>query len=210
MGSSKHSRTKIVYPLIAFSIFLSIWLTSVAFFEVCAGADTCGPDNHTPASGRLQALEAYTLEFSTYLGGSGYEHARDIFVDSQGYVYLTGGTASTNFPHNPGAYDRTFAQGGKQIGSAGYMDVFITKYDPNGNLVWSTYLGGPNYDRAYGIGVWTARATSTWPGELALASHHPGSISDRLPGHRCGYLWDAEYVRSQVEAGWPGLVWPAT
>jgi hypothetical protein len=33
------------------------------------------------------------------------------------------------------------------------MDAFVTKLDAHGRLLWSTYLGGPNYDRAYAVEV---------------------------------------------------------
>ena len=33
------------------------------------------------------------------------------------------------------------------------MDVFVAKFSPSGKLIWSTFLGGPNYDRAYAIEV---------------------------------------------------------
>jgi len=95
----------------------------------------------------------YHLSFSTYIGGSNWEHARDVFADAQGNVYITGGTASPDFPTTPGAYDRTYNTGGSQIGSAGNCDAFVCKFDSNGSLIWSTYLGGPNYDRGYGIEV---------------------------------------------------------
>ena len=102
------------------------------------------------------SVEAQTgagLVFSTYLGGSGFDSARDVAVDFQGNIYVTGGTASPDFPTTPGAYDRTFARGGTSLGSGGPMDVFVAKFSPTGRLVWSTYLGGPNYDRAYAIEV---------------------------------------------------------
>jgi N-acetylneuraminic acid mutarotase len=38
------------------------------------------------------------LEFSTYLGGSGGEAASSLAFDSQGTIYLAGGTSSTDFP----------------------------------------------------------------------------------------------------------------
>jgi hypothetical protein len=93
------------------------------------------------------------LEFATYLGGSGGENFRDVVVDANSNIYVTGGTSSSDFPTTPGAYDRTFATGGSDLGSAGPMDVFVSKFSPSGQLVWSTYLGGPNYDRAYAIEV---------------------------------------------------------
>ncbi len=82
--------------------------------------------------------------FSTYFGGSKPDSIRDVAFDADGNVFVTGGTASSDFPTTPGAYDRTFN---------GWHDVFVAKFDPHGDLIWSTFLGGPNYDRAYGIEV---------------------------------------------------------
>lgn len=107
------------------------------------------------AGGMLHAQTEYSCRpaFSTYLGGSRVENLRDITTDSQGNVYVTGGTASPDFPTTEGAYDRTFATGGSSLGSGGPMDIFVTKYSPTGVMLWSTYVGGPNYDRAYAIEV---------------------------------------------------------
>jgi uncharacterized repeat protein (TIGR01451 family) len=99
------------------------------------------------------SVKPYDLGFSTYFGGSSWEHARDVYVDGQGNVYMTGGTASPDFPATPGAYDTTFGVGGTHVGSQGYCDAFVAKFDPSGDLIWATFLGGPNYDRAYGIEV---------------------------------------------------------
>ncbi len=93
----------------------------------------------------------YLLDFSTYFGGSNWEHTRDVFADAQGNVYIVGGTASTDFPTTAGAYDTTFNSGGTQ--SPQMCDAYVVKFAPNGTLLWSTYLGGPNYDRAYGVEV---------------------------------------------------------
>ena len=85
------------------------------------------------------------LVYSTYLGGSNYDVAQGIAVDRAGNAYITGSTDSTNFPtQNPlqAAY------------SGGNNDAFITKLNPDGDaLVYSTYLGGSNYDLAAGIDV---------------------------------------------------------
>ena len=43
---------------------------------------------------RMFAADAYDLTFSTYFGGSDWEHARDVAVDKSGNIYVVGGTAS--------------------------------------------------------------------------------------------------------------------
>jgi hypothetical protein len=86
-----------------------------------------------------------TLAFSTFLGGSNDEWIRDVFVDAQGHVYVAGGTQSSDFPTTVGAYDRSYN---------GTHDVFVAEFSPDGSqLIFSTFLGGPNYDRAYAIEV---------------------------------------------------------
>src|SRR5205807_2210651 len=84
------------------------------------------------------------LTYSTYLGGSGDDGAYGIAVDGSGNSYVTGGTASPNFPTSAGAYKTT---------SSGAYDVFVTKFDPSGSPVYSTYLGGSNADEGYRIAV---------------------------------------------------------
>jgi len=96
------------------------------------------------------AGDLYNLAISTYFGGSGWEHARDIYVNGNGNIYVCGGTASHDFPTTEGAYDRTFNFGDT---SGQECDAFICKFGPGGQLIWSTFLGGPGYDRAYGMEV---------------------------------------------------------
>lgn len=96
------------------------------------------------------AEEFYGLRFSTYIGGANWEHARDVYADADGNVYICGGTASRDFPTTAGAYDRTFNFGDT---SGDECDAFVCEFGPKGDLMWSTYLGGPGYDRAYGIEV---------------------------------------------------------
>ena len=96
-----------------------------------------------------------TLEYSTFLDGNGGELIRDIVSDANGNIYVTGGTYSSDFPTTPGAYQKTLNPGttpaGTNLGSFPDMDVFVTKFDRQGQIIWSTLLGGPEYDRAYGI-----------------------------------------------------------
>jgi len=94
-----------------------------------------------PASAQFVGLSAY-------IGGSSDDTVRDAFVDSAGNIYLTGGTASANFPVTGGAYDTQFNPGGNNP-----HDVWVAKLRSDGFMLWSTVIGGPNYDRAYAIEV---------------------------------------------------------
>ncbi|MFX0063428.1 MAG: SBBP repeat-containing protein [Candidatus Hermodarchaeota archaeon] len=84
------------------------------------------------------------LIFSTYLGGTSYDWAFSIAVDAYNNSYVTGWTASSDFPTYI-ANDSTHNGG---------WDAFVTKLNATGNgLVFSTYLGGSNTDVGYGIAV---------------------------------------------------------
>jgi hypothetical protein len=84
------------------------------------------------------------LIYSTYLGGTGGEAGLGITLDSQGNVYLTGTTSSANFP-TVNAVQSDFRGNG---------DVFVTELNRGGNrLIYSTYLGGNDYEFGQGIAV---------------------------------------------------------
>jgi hypothetical protein len=93
-----------------------------------------------------------TLGYSTYLGGTGNDYATSIAVDSTGSAYVTGYTASTNFPTVAGAFQTTC--GGGTACSTTHINAFVTKLNSTGTaLVYSTYLGGSTKDYGYGIAV---------------------------------------------------------
>jgi Beta-propeller repeat len=84
------------------------------------------------------------LIYSTYLGGTGNDEGLGIAVDRQENAYVTGVTTSPNLPVTPGAF---------QTALAGGSDAFVAKLDPNGGLVYCTYLGGSADDRGIAIAV---------------------------------------------------------
>ncbi len=83
-----------------------------------------------------------SLLWATYLGGNDYDHVTNINVDSENNIVLTGATWSTDFHVTENAYQST---------NRGAADGFITKLSPNGDLIYSTYLGGSGEDWAYGV-----------------------------------------------------------
>ena len=92
----------------------------------------------------LVTAEGATLRFSTYLGASDWDQAYAVAVDTHGNAYVAGATLSTNaFPLlNP-----------LQSSIGGKDDVFICKLDPEGNLLFSTYLGGSGIDEPNAIAL---------------------------------------------------------
>jgi hypothetical protein len=83
------------------------------------------------------------LLWSTYLGGSDADIGYGLALDASGNPVLTGNTHSSDFPTTPGAYDQEHN---------GDSDVFIAKLDASGaNLLWSTYLGGTEFDLGYAL-----------------------------------------------------------
>ena len=87
------------------------------------------------------------IEYSTFLGGASHELAGGIRVDAGGNAYVVGTTQSPNFPTRPGSFRRTGAAGN-------FGDVFVTKLNAAGTaLVYSTFLGGGNFDFGRGIAI---------------------------------------------------------
>ena len=76
--------------------------------------------------------------YSTTFAGSAFGIAWAIAVDAGGSVYVFGNTDSTDFPVTPGALQTTYQVQSQQQG-------FVAKLDPNGKIVYSTFIGGADY-----------------------------------------------------------------
>jgi uncharacterized repeat protein (TIGR01451 family) len=102
------------------------------------------------------------LAYSTYLGGSGFEHDRDnilivraaaIDVDDSGNAYVTGQTTSADFP-TVNAIQPNHGGGFCPAGNLVCSDVYVTKLNSAGTgLVYSTFLGGNDEDTGSAIFV---------------------------------------------------------
>jgi hypothetical protein len=81
------------------------------------------------------------LVYSTYLGSPGADEGNSIAVDTAGNAYIAGDTNSSDFPTTTGAFQLS-----------GW--AFVTKLNSAGSaLLYSTYVGGSNFDRVRTIAV---------------------------------------------------------
>jgi hypothetical protein len=108
---------------------------------------TVPSDDNVDKDGFVAKFDAAgVLEFLTYLGGSSSDKIFAVAVDEQCSIYLTGSTQSDNFPTTENAYGLTFNGDGR--------DTFVTKLSSDGStLLYSTYLGGTNWDYGFTIAV---------------------------------------------------------
>jgi Beta-propeller repeat len=84
---------------------------------------------------------AQGLTYGTYFGGSGLDTAHGIALDKSNDVFVTGFTQSTNFP----------VKNAIQNHLAGKVNAFVSEFSSTGTLLWSTYFGGSQLDRASDI-----------------------------------------------------------
>ncbi|MFN3763810.1 MAG: SBBP repeat-containing protein, partial [Anaerolineae bacterium] len=83
------------------------------------------------------------LVWSTFIGGTGAEEIDDIYVDAAGNVYAAGEVYSDDFPLlNPWQW-QTYGPGDE--------DAFISIFNANGQLVYSTYIAAEQRDQIFRI-----------------------------------------------------------
>ena len=80
------------------------------------------------------------------MGGSSNEKGEDIAVDSSGNVYTTGAFEGT-VDFDPGATSVFY------LTSAGVEDIFVSKLDSSGNIVWAKGMGGSSNEKGEDIAV---------------------------------------------------------
>jgi hypothetical protein len=131
-----------------------------------------------------------SLVYSTYLGGSRYDEADGIAVDSSDNAYVTGWTSSSNFPTaHP-----------LQASLAGETNAVVSKLNWDAStstlsLVYSTYLGGNNVDYGDGIAVDSSdnAYVAGWTASTNFPTAHP--IQARRAGIENAFVselnWDA-------------------
>lgn len=176
-----------------FPVTQGAYQTANGFAYQRKGATGQAPGGPTAFVAKLNPSGS-ALVYSTYLGGSGGfinitpffaefggDVAAGLAIDSSGDAYVTGATASANFPVTAGAYQTTNnyvvstgACGNSCPGGANGYNAFVTELNPMGSaLVYSTYLGGnganPNVESS-------ERPVGTGDASSALALDGTGNV----------------------------------
>jgi len=122
--------------------------------------------------------------YSTYLGGSGEDVGYAIGIDRGGNAYITGQTASADFPVTPGAFQTIF-----NGGCCDYPDVFVSKFNPSGSaLVYSTYLGGKVSNYGFGIAVDSAGSSYVTGYTLGYFPVTPNAFQTKPSGFETPFI----------------------
>jgi len=125
------------------------------------------------------------LVYSTYVGGGNFDDLLALTVDSSDQVHFTGRTffnfSSIPYPTTPGAL---------QISYDGIRDVVVTTLNAAGSgLVFSTLLGGTDFDEAQAIAV--DAGGNTYVGGWTFSADFPttpGAIQTALSGDNDGFV----------------------
>ncbi|MEQ1759726.1 MAG: MBG domain-containing protein [Vicinamibacterales bacterium] len=144
LGSSDSDHAGGIAVDAAGSAYVTGSTNSFSFPATAGAADPSFNGSDEAVVAKLNATGS-ALEYATYLGGSGSDVGQAIAVDADGNVFVTGRTASANFPATPGAIDSS-ANGG--------FDAFAVKINALGTAFdYGTYLGGGGNDLGQSIAV---------------------------------------------------------
>jgi hypothetical protein len=155
-----------------------------------------GPSGESDAFAAKIKADGSALIYSTYLGGTAYDDALAITVDAWGNAHVTGRTLSNNFPLlNP-----------LQSNHGGSGDVFVVEFDPAGQLLYSTYIGGSLEDRGNDIvldpngdpyitgQVWSTNWPKVNPYQPVLKGSQDGFVLKLTEAHNPGIVADATWI----------------
>jgi len=125
--------------------YVTGWTVSGDFPTTAGAFDTSHNGGYDAFVVKLNAAGS-ALTYATFLGGSSNDLGSAIAIDASGATYVTGFTASSDFPTTAGAFDTSF--------NGGYDDAFVVKLSAAGSaLTYATFLGGSGGDQGWGIAI---------------------------------------------------------
>ncbi|HKR05073.1 MAG TPA: SBBP repeat-containing protein [Bacteroidia bacterium] len=103
------------------------------------------------------------VQWAKTVVNSGFIIGNSIAVDANGNVYATGD------------FDGSVTFGSTPLGSTGYNDVFVVKYDSSGNVLWAKQGGGGHDDNGQSITV-DANGNSYITGHFGINGSNFGGV----------------------------------
>lgn len=88
---------------------------------------------------QLSFVNAQSVQWVQNGGGASFDGSYSVCVDAQGFSYVSG------------RFSGTAAFSGSTLNSYGLQDGYLAKYDPAGNLEWTTHFGGLSMDLSSSI-----------------------------------------------------------
>jgi len=112
---------------------------------------------------------------STFLGGSEGDGGYNIGLDYESNLIVTGYTLSDDFPLKNALQDEILGD---------QRDIFITKFNSTGQIIFSTYLGGSSIEDPFGLTINTSgniiisgrTASHDYPTEKGLQNTYAGGV----------------------------------
>jgi hypothetical protein len=143
-----------------------------------------------------------SLVYFTYLGGSLADSASSVAVDASENVYVTGATASTDFPISGTVFQTTYG--------GGNADAFVTELNSTGSeLVYSTYLGGSDTDGGNGIAVDMGSPPSAYVAGQTCSFDFPlANPLQATPGGNCDAFISKVSFLAGIALNPSGLLFP--
>jgi len=146
---------------------------------------------------------AASLLYFTYLGGGGADAGYGIALDPSDNVYLTGSTASSNFPVTSDVFQSQYG--------GGDADAFVAKMTLAGkgtaDLDYSTYLGGSNSDIGYGVAV-DITGNAYVAGQTCSNDFPMADALQNAPGGNCDAFISQVSILPGITVSPSGLTFP--
>lgn len=142
----------------------------------------------------LLAPGAASVVWATYFGGRDADEATGVALAPGGDIVLVGSSWSKDLPITPGAFQ---PERGKDV-----FDAYVARLTPAGDdLVYATYLGGKDADRALDVAVDAAGAATlvgyTYSNDFPVT---PGAFQTRRNGTQDAFV-------SRLAADGGSLLW---
>jgi hypothetical protein len=164
-------------------------VNGVGSVAVAGWVEPGGTLTPTASAWRSVASTGFVAKFSSSLSTADFvtyapEEPKAVAIDTDGNVFIAGGTASTSYPVTAGAY---------QAVKKDSRDAFVTKLSPAGAMLLSTYLGANKSNLCFSGDDWATGLAIAADGSVYVAGQTMSSIDNEAGNPFTGsrhYQWN--------------------